>query len=104
MNRTNFFQSEVVDGVKELDFLHNSLSEFTLKYPTTNYRVDATDLMRPDMISYKAYGNVYFWWIIMLVNSIDNPLTDMQTGQLLIIPSKLDIYDFQKKFRIRRSR
>lgn len=103
MNRTNFYHIEMVDGTNELDFLHNSLSEFTTEYPLSYYRVNGIDLMRPYLISYRYYGTVRFWWIIMLINGIDNPLVDMEVGQILKIPSKLDIYSFQKKFRIRRS-
>lgn len=103
MKRTNFYHIEAVDEVNELDFLHNSLSEFAMDYPVSYYRVNGIDLMRPGLISYRHYGTVHFWWIIMLVNGIDNPLTDIEVGQILKIPSKLDIYAFQKKFRVRRS-
>ena len=103
MNRTNFFNIETVDSVNELDFMRNSLSGFTMEYPPAYYRVNGIDLMRPFLISYRYYGTVGFWWIIMLVNGITNPLTDMEVGQILKIPSKLDIYAFQKKFRVRRS-
>jgi hypothetical protein len=103
MNRTNFFNVETVRKINELDFLHNSLSEFTMQYPPTYYRVNGVDLMRPFLISYRHYGTVNFWWIIMLVNGISNPLTGMTAGMTLKIPSKEDIYAFQKKFRVRRS-
>ena len=103
MDRTNFYKIEIVDNVKELDFLYNALSKITMEYPPSYYRVNGSDLMRPDIISYKMYGTVRFWWIIMLVNEIGCPLTDMEVGQILIIPNKLDIYAFQKKYRMRRS-
>ena len=103
MNRTNFYHIERVDETNELDFLHNALSEFKLEYPPSYYRVNGIDEMRPEMISYRHYGTVHFWWIVMLVNGIDNPLSDIEAGQILKIPSKLDIYAFQKKFRVRRS-
>lgn len=103
MNRINFYNIETVDTVNELDFMHNSLSEFSMQYPSGYYRVTGVDLMRPFLISYKHYGTVNFWWIIMLVNGINNPLTDLEVGQILQIPNKLDIYAFQKKYRIRRS-
>jgi hypothetical protein len=104
MDRTTFYHIETVDGVNELDFLHNALSEFEMSYPPTYYRVNGTDVMRPDLISYRYYGTVRFWWIIMLVNGIDNPLTGITVGDILTIPSKLDIYAFQKKYRVRRSK
>lgn len=103
MHRTDFFHSQTVDGVDELDFLWNPLSKFSMSYAPTYYRVVEADRMRPDRISFAVYGTVEFWWIICLVNEIVNPLSDLETGQVLIIPDKLDIYAFQRKFRVRRS-
>ena len=103
MNRTNFYTVVTVDGTQELDFLWNPLSAFTMEYEPTYYRVTAVDLMRPDLISYKVYSTVRFWWVICLVNQIDSPLTDIQPGTILTIPSKLDISNFQRKYRVRRS-
>ena len=103
MNRLNFYHEFVVEDIKELDFLWNSLSEFKLEYESIYYRVRLTDVLRPDMISYKCYGVVDFWWIILLINGIDNPFIDLKEGDLLIIPSKLDIYNFQKRYRVRRT-
>ena len=110
MNRTKFFTmveatatGELIDSVKELDFLWNSLTSFTLKYNPSYYRVLDSDLMRPDRISDKSYGTPNFWWIICLINEIDNPLIDLQVGQILKIPSAYDIFNFQRKYRVRRT-
>jgi len=103
MNRTNFFNIEAVDEVNELDFLHNSLSGFVMQYPPAYYRVSGIDWMRPYLISVRHYDTVSFWWIIMLVNGITNPLTDLKAGMILKIPSRVDIYSFQKKFRVRKA-
>lgn len=101
MNRTNFYHILTVNDIQELDFLWNSLSNFLMEYPSGYYRVEAIDLLRPDLISYKVYGTVEFWWIILLVNSIENPFVDLVEGMILEIPNKLDIYGFQKTFRLR---
>jgi hypothetical protein len=61
MNRTNFYNKLVVDGIEELDFLWNSLSEFEMQYRPEYYRVKSSDLLRPDIISYKCYGSVDYW-------------------------------------------
>jgi len=103
MNRTNFYHKEIVADVSELDFLHNSLSSFEMKYQPQYYRVTGPDIRRPYLISQRFYGSPSFWWLILLVNDISNPLCDMEVGELLMIPSRLDIYAFQKKFRVRRS-
>jgi len=105
MKRTNFYNVVTVAGTNELDFLWNSLSIFKnkMRYPPSYYRVTGSDIKRPDLISYKNYGSVKFWWIILLVNDISNPLVDMVEGQVIIIPNQLDIFNFQRKFRVRRS-
>ena len=104
MNRLNFYNVVTVDEVPELDFLWNSLSDFEMRYAPAYYRVVGGDVMRPDLISYKCYGTSDFWWVIMLVNKIDNPLVDIVEGQVLTIPNQLDLYDFQREYRQRRSR
>ena len=105
MKRSIFYHKLTVDGVNELDFLWNSLSSFVneCEYETTYYRVDSSDLPDPALISFKCYGTPDFWWLIMLFNGVENPLTELAEGILLEIPSRLDIYNFQKKYRVRRT-
>lgn len=102
MKRTKFFKKETVDGIDELDFLYNNLSDFTMIYEPTYYRVTDADVPDPGLISYKAYGSVEFFWVILLVNSIEDPFSELTPGLILTIPHKLDIYNFQKKYKVRR--
>jgi hypothetical protein len=103
MKKTIFYNKVTVDSTEELDFLWNSLSEFEMKYEPGYYRVDDSDIPDPALISYKVYGDVGFWWIILLANGIENPLIELEPGMILKIPNKLDIYDFQRKWRVRRA-
>jgi len=103
MNRSNFYQKVTVGGVPQLDFLHNSLSRFDMIYSPRYYRVMGDDGMRPDMISKKVYDTPSLWWVLMLVNDISNPLVDIDPGTVLIVPNRIDVYNFQKKYRLRRS-
>lgn len=48
---------------------------------------------RIDLIAYKYYNNVNFWWAIASVNSIKNPLTDLVPGDTLLIPTKSAIME-----------
>ena len=102
MDRTKFYTVLTTNGVQELDFLWNGLSLFVINYNVSYYRVTEVDLLRPDLISYKVYGTIDFWWIILLVNNIDNPFKDLVVGTILQIPDKLDIYEYQKNWRVRR--
>jgi len=101
MKRTRIFSKVTVDTVDSLDHLHNSLSGFVMEYQPTYYRITSSDLMRPDMISYKAYGTVKFWWVVSMVNDIDDCFNDIVVGGLLKIPNILDIYAFHRSKQIR---
>ena len=91
-------------GNQELDFLHNTLSDIILDHTPGFYRVTTGDIKRLYRVSEKMYGTIEFWWIIALVNDIEDPFTDVTPGDLLLIPNVLEIYAVQKKFRIRRTR
>jgi len=103
MDRSNFYQKFTLNTVTQLDFLYNPLSKFEMIYDPDYYRVTGEDDMRPDKISFKMYGTPEFWWVLMLVNDISNPLVDIDPGLVLTVPNRIDIYNFQKKYRLRRS-
>jgi len=100
MDRTNFFNIVTVNGFQEYDYLNNTLSNFQMTYPVSYYQTTDADVLRPDLISYKNYGTVSYWWIILYVNDIQSPLTDIVSGAILTIPNILDIYEFYKKFSV----
>lgn len=102
MDRTKFYTKVTTEeDISELDYLYNSLSNFKMTYAPAYYRVEDGDLVRPDMISYKSYETVRYWWIICYVNGIEDPMHGMEVGQLLQIPNLLDIYTFYKQYRVR---
>jgi len=101
MDRTKFYKVKKVNGFDELDFLDHSLSGFKQKKRFALYRVAQTDLLRPDMISYKNYGTVRFWWFLLFVSGIEDPFNDILEGQMMNIPNHLDLYDFFREFKQR---
>lgn len=101
MDRTKFYNETTINGIEELDFLRNTLSSFELVHEPAYYRTDIQDVGRPDLISYENYGTEYYWWIICLVNGIENPLEDIAVGTILQIPHIADINVFYRKFKIR---
>jgi len=101
MNRTDFFTITVSDSISEYDHLHNTLSRFVMNYPVSYYRIMQDDILRPDLISYKAYGTVQYWWLVCFVNEIKNPFVDITVGKLMKIPNILDIYQFYKQYSLR---
>ena len=101
MKRGVFYKEESVNNVPELDFLNNSLTSFVVTRRVSYYKVIQADLLRPDFISWKVYGEETYWWLIMLANNLTNARADLSVGQLLQIPDMLDIYDFYRSLRMR---
>ena len=101
MDRTLFYNKVTNDDIEEYDHLHNNLSNFRTYYPIQYYRIESDDIMRPDLISYKVYDTIKFWWLIMMFNNINDTFNEMVVGTLLKIPNVLDIYSFYKKYSLR---
>jgi len=101
MDRTRFYTEVTNDTVKEFDFLDSSMSGFSMQYQPGYYKVSESDLMRPDMISYKCYGSVVYWWLIGFVNNLGDLFTELTVGQQLVIPNAVDVYNFYKRYRKR---
>jgi len=99
MNRTRFYKKEVVSGVEELDFLNSSLSRLVMKRRPSYYRLNSIDRKRPDIISEKNYGTVYFWWVIMVASGIQDPFFETTIGRIVSVPNILDVSDFAKRHR-----
>jgi hypothetical protein len=99
-NRTNFYDTVIVNNKSEYDLIMNKFDKFTIARPTRFYTVIESDLKRPDVISLKCYSNVDYFWIIGKVNCIDDFWNDLSVGDVLIIPDQLDIEDFLLNARI----
>ena len=98
-NRSKFFKSETVSNTKESDLLTNTINDTLFKRESSFYTVVETDLLRPDLISYKVYSKVVYWWIIMKVNNIEDPFNDLEAGTSLVIPNVLDVEEYQMQNR-----
>lgn len=48
----------------------------------------------PDLISYKEYGTHDLWWIILLINRIQDPINELVPGIKIAVPFKQDIDSF----------
>lgn len=89
------FYGEVVldDLTRELDYLDTEITEIDL--PTrTKFRVTNSTEGRPDLISYKFFGNFHMGWLISLHNGFLDPFEDYYTGRLIKIPDMDAYYRF----------
>ena len=93
-NRSNFYKTEVVDGLVEKDLLTNVTNIFDNISEYSFYRVLEEDLLRPDLISLKVYRSISYWWIILKANNIEDVWNDLYAGKILAIPSISDVERF----------
>jgi len=98
-SRSNFYKKEIVTTIEESDLLTNSIDTFLFKRPSTFHTVTQEELLRPDLISFSEYGKISLWWIILKINDIQDPFNDLEAGQTLVIPNKLDIEEYQMQNR-----
>lgn len=56
------------------------------------YMIESGYENRMDLISYKFYGTPLLWWVIAMMNKIQDPL-DIKVGDILRIPTMRSIYD-----------
>lgn len=101
MDRLLFYKDTIVEGMWELDYLSSELHSFVPQYEMTTYRVTDLDVLCPDRISWLVYGVEDYWWLILYINKILDPFSQLRAGDLLNIPSMLDIYTFNKKYKLR---
>ena len=52
----------------------------------SNYTVAPNEAGRLDLVSFKQYGSVDFWWAIAIANYIEFPENAPATGEVLRIP------------------
>lgn len=100
-SRINFLKKYNIDGVIENDLVSNALDGFQFKRPRTFYTVSQQDINRPDLISLKTLNSMAYWWIIMKLNNIEDPLNDLEIGQSLQIPSIQDVEEFFIRNRVK---
>lgn len=96
-NRTNLYQSVLVDTNKEKDLLESSVPDMELEI-IDMFTVPQWCEGRIDMISYIHYRTTSLWWLIALANDIMNPIEDIKTGDVLKIPSIQDYYRFYNRY------
>ena len=92
--RTNFLDDLEVNGLLEKDLLKNYFDLFQIKRPLNTFTITRDFIGRPDLLSIVIYDNIDFWWILGKYNQIDDWWNDIEIGDIIYIPSVLDIEDW----------
>lgn len=61
------------------------------------YKVEDGDYW--DSISYKYYQTPYLWWILVIVNGVNNPFEYLEDGKEIFILKKEYLYNFLKEIK-----
>jgi len=97
--RTNFLAQDSSHDVMEWDLLLSNWDLFETKRPIKFDTVQYSDIQRPDMLCFRIYGTIDYWWILCKFNQIDDVWNDMYIGMDLIVPSVEDIQEFYRNVR-----
>lgn len=93
-NREKFYNVADINGTKSLDLSSNRIDNFVFTRDKQYYTIVEQDLKRPDVISFKHFGTTEYYWIILKMNNIVDPFNDLEIGDVIQIPNKLDIEEF----------
>ena len=86
-NRETLLPVNFVDGVKEFDLGSIDLRKLARERVYNWTIVKPHEQCRPDLISYRIYGNQDLWWILMWINGISDPWHDLMPDTALKYPS-----------------
>lgn len=102
-DRSNFYIPSVNDETTLSNVLDYDLSNSYFYLFTSDpeklryYQLEREDSGRPDMISFKAYNQMDFWWIILKFNDIIDPFSELVEGVVLKIPQITEINTWYTK-------
>lgn len=91
--RKRLYRTIEVDKNSELDYLDSMLPSMQLKDIDT-ITINAGIENRPDLISYRYYGNFNYGWLISQHNDIDDPTTGYYISRVIRIPDLNDYFRF----------
>ena len=99
-NRTNFLLTQTdSNGVISSDPIGWDFTEFFEFMRTKTIkrrRISAAEEGAPDLISEEEYGSEQYWWVIMFINKIADPINDLVAGTEIAIPLLRDIEEFRQ--------
>ena len=98
-NRISLMDINVIDDVRERDMFSTDFAlGFRAKRGVRWRKIQSDEVGRPDLISFREYGNVGLWWLIMKINGIIDPF-DLAPGTQLAIPNRMDYADYYRRYK-----
>jgi len=88
-------QSNTSDGEGSFypDPLSLPLNKFKVSKSVLEYNLKEKDIVRPDILFYKAYGSVEYYEIVFLLNNIGY-IDEVEPDTTILLPDRTDIEEF----------
>lgn len=91
--RTEYLQKLVIDDIAQYDL--GSFDADGYDFGKENLlEVREIDVARPDLLSYRAYGTMNYWWFLMWYNGINDVWNDLAPHQVLKYPDLYEVRTF----------
>lgn len=74
----------------------NEFLEFMRTKRVKQRRISSAEEAAPELISWQEYGDEQYWWLILYVNKIQDPINELTAGTLLAIPRLSDVEEFRQ--------
>lgn len=97
-SRLALMDTVVTEDNREKDFLSSKFNERYAFTKFTTHRVGVEEVGRPDLISYREYGSVEWWWLIMKVNGLIDPF-ELVPAEVIVIPDLSEYLEFFRKYK-----
>lgn len=75
--------------------LPNDIDDSIYDYYRIEYDIPLT------ILSYNIYNDISLWWLIMLVNKLDNPVINLQQGSIIKVVKPQYVPEFTKSIKER---
>jgi len=97
MNEVEDMNGDPFPDVLSLPFL--DLKGFVINKIGRQHVISDNTAQQIDLISFLMYGDHQYWWLLMILNSIQDMFTELTTGKTIAIPQQSDIEAFYQNIR-----
>ena len=85
-----FDMAKFLEFTDDLDPLNSFMILNINRLPEHGSMIVSNQELRPDLLSYKIYGDTQYWWLLLKYNNILN-INDLYKGRKISYPSLNDI-------------
>jgi hypothetical protein len=101
VNRFDLTDVLIVGGVQEFD----PLCPVLYRYRPSNYKfyvINNDEPSQPDLVSYRSGHGESLWWLLLIVNNIEEPFFAFNPGDQVKIPNLVEVYALTRSIKSRR--